>query len=414
MKRPEILSPAGNFEKMKFAILYGADAVYLAGTQFGMRTASDNFTREELCEAVRYAHERNVKVYVTVNILPHENEINLLPDYLRFLEDEVKPDALIISDLGVFSLAKSHCPSIELHVSTQSSTVNSEACKMWHSLGATRIVLARELRLAEIKKIREAIPEELELEAFVHGAMCVSYSGRCLLSNFFSGRDSNRGNCSQPCRWEYFDREQYAEIFEKKRPEEIVSLVQNERGTFMFSSKDMCMIRHIPELVNAGIDSFKIEGRVKSAYYTAVTANAYKTELLRYMENPDEYVFDESFMRELECVSHREYGTGYFFDEPKENAQITRDGGYIRDKAFIATVESYDESSKRAFLIQRNKALNGEICELVSPGVKTRDIILRNMKDENGEDIDSCPHPQMRFSVECEFPLKFGDIVRGK
>ena len=285
---------------------------------------------------------------------------------------------------------------------------------MWHSMGAKRIVLARELRLSEIRKIRDSIPHELELEAFVHGAMCVSYSGRCLLSNFFSGRDSNRGNCSQPCRWEYFDKEQYAEIFEKKRPEEIVSLVQNERGTFMFSSKDMCMIGHIPELVNAGIDSFKIEGRVKSAYYTAVTANAYKTELVRYMENPDSYVFDESFMRELECVSHREYGTGYFFDEPQENAQITKDGGYIRDKAFIATVESYDDVTKRATLIQRNKALCDEVCELVSPGVKTRDIILKGMKNEDGENIDSCPHPQMRFSIEVDEPLKFGDIVRGK
>jgi len=414
LKRPEILSPAGNFEKMRFAILYGADAVYLAGTMFGMRTASDNFTREELIEAVKYAHERGVKVYVTVNVLPHEDEIHLLPDYLRFLENEAKPDALIISDLGVFSMAKQFSPSIELHVSTQASTVNSEACKMWHSLGATRIVLARELRLSEIRKIRDSIPPELELEAFVHGAMCVSYSGRCLLSNFFSGRDSNRGNCSQPCRWEYFDKEQYAEIFEKKRPDEIVSLVQNERGTFMFSSKDMCMIGHIPELVNAGIDSFKIEGRVKSAYYTAVTANAYKTELLRYMENPDSYEFDDSFMRELECVSHREYGTGYFFDEPQETAQITKDGGYIRDKAFIATVESYDEVTKRATLIQRNKALCDEVCELVSPGVKTRDIILKGMKNEDGEDIESCPHPQMRFSIEVEQPLKFGDIVRGK
>ena len=414
MKRPEILSPAGNFEKMKFAILYGADAVYLAGTQFGMRTASDNFTREELIEAVVYAHERDVKVYITVNVLPHENELSLLPEYLEFLESEVKPDALIISDLGVFSLAKKHAPSIELHISTQSSTVNSEACKMWHSLGAKRIVLARELRLAEIEKIKKAIPSELELEAFVHGAMCVSYSGRCLLSNFFSGRDANRGNCAQPCRWEYFDKEQYAEIFEKKRPEEIVSLVQNENGTFMFSSKDMCMISHIPALVNAGIDSFKIEGRVKSAYYTAVTANAYKTELVRYMNNPDNYVFDEGFMHELECVSHREYGTGYFFDEPQENAQITKDGGYIRDKAFIATVESYDDATKRATLIQRNKALSGELCELVSPGVKTQDIILKDMRDDEGNVIESCPHPQMRFSIEVDKPLKFGDIIRGK
>lgn len=414
MKRPEILSPAGNFEKMKFAILYGADAVYLAGTGFGMRAASDNFTNDELIEAVKYAHERNVKIYVTVNVLPHEFELQSLREYLAFLERDVKPDALIISDLGVFSMAKRYCPSIELHVSTQSSTVNSEACKMWQDMGATRIVLARELSLEEIKKIRENIPSELELEAFVHGAMCVSYSGRCLLSNFFSGRDANRGKCAQPCRWEYFDKEQYAEIFEKKRPDEIVSLVQNDRGTFMFSSKDMCMIEHIPELVKAGIDSFKIEGRVKSAYYTAVTANAYKTELMRYIANPDSYVFDESFLTELTSVSHREYGTGYFFDAPGENAQITKDGGYIRDKAFLASVESYDAETGRAVLYQRNKAVDGEECELVSPGVKTRPLTLCDMRDMDGNPIESAPHPQMKFSIKAPFTLKYGDIVRGK
>lgn len=414
MNRPEILSPAGNFEKLKFAILYGADAVYLAGTQFGMRTASDNFTNDELCLAVQYAHEHGAKVYVTVNVLPHENELSILPQYLSFLENEAKPDALIISDLGVFSLAKKYAPSIELHVSTQASTVNSEACKLWQSLGAKRIVLARELRLSEIKRIRENIPQELELEAFVHGAMCVSYSGRCLLSNFFSGRDANRGNCAQPCRWEYFDKEQYAEIFEKKRPDEVLSLVQNERGTFMFSSKDTCMIEHIPELVDAGINSFKIEGRVKSAYYTAVTANAYKTELMRYLSDRESYVFDEDFKRELCCVSHREYGTGYYFNSPSENANITSDGGYIRDKAFIATVESFDEKTGRATLIQRNKALCGEVCELVSPGQKSRDITLYDMRDEGGNIIPSCPHPQMKFTISVPFKLHYGDIIRGK
>lgn len=414
MKTPEILSPAGSFEKLKFAVLYGADAVYLAGTNFGMRAASDNFSPDELIEAVKYTHERGVKLYVTVNVLPHEDEIPSLKEYLIFLEKSVKPDALIISDLGVFSLAKTYCPSIALHVSTQASTVNSEACKLWQSLGATRIVLARELSLDEIKQIRCAIPPSLELEAFVHGAMCVSYSGRCLLSNFFSGRDANRGKCAQPCRWEYFDKEQYAEIFEKKRPNEIVSLVQDQRGTYMFSSKDTCMIAHIPELVSAGIDSFKIEGRVKSAYYTAVTANAYKTELMRYMQNPVSYKFDEDFLTELTSVSHREYGTGYYFNAPSENANITADGGYIRDKAFLATVESYDAATGRATLIQRNKAVNGEECELVSPGVKTRPITLIQMQDENGAAIDSAPHPQMRFSVKSPFPLKYGDIIRGK
>ncbi len=399
---------------MKFAILYGADAVYLAGKVFGMRGASENFSREEMCKAVEYAHERNVKLYVTVNVLPHEFELAELKEYLTFLGNQAKPDALIISDLGVFSLAKQFCPNLELHVSTQASTVNSEACKMWSDFGAKRIVLARELSLNEIKAIRAAIPPYVELEAFVHGAMCVSYSGRCLLSNFFTGRDANHGMCAQPCRWEYFDGEKYAEIFEKKRPEEKMALMENERGTFMFSSKDLCMIEHIPALVDAGIDSLKIEGRVKSAYYTALTANAYKKELDAYMSNPKGYVFDPKTMYELESVSHRQYGTGYFFDTPSDNAQISDDGGYIREKAFLATVDSYDEATGRATLIQRNKLLDEGDYELVSPGKDTVDIHISDMRNELDEKIESAPHPQMRFTIKAPFPLKHGDIVRGK
>lgn len=414
MKRPEILSPAGNFEKLKFAILYGADAVYLAGKVYGMRGASDNFSNDELCEAVQYAHKRNVKVYITVNVLPHESELSSLKDYLCYLQSSVKPDALIISDLGVFSLAAKYCPDIELHVSTQASTVNSQSCLTWQSLGAKRIVLARELSLEEIKKIRDNIPKELELEAFVHGAMCVSYSGRCLLSNFFTGRDANHGMCAQPCRWEYFEGEKYAEVFEKKRPDEKLSLVENERGTFMFSSKDLCMIEHIPELCEAGIDSLKIEGRVKSAYYTALTANIYKKELDKYISSPSDYVFDEKSLIELESVSHREYGTGYFFDIPNQSAKISSDGGYIREKAFLATVESYDDACKRAVFVQRNKLLNNTEYELVSPGTDTRCIFVSDMKDESGENIESAPHPQMRFSAKVPFPVKPGDIIRGK
>ncbi len=414
MKKTEILSPAGNFEKLKFAILYGADAVYLSGLAFGMRAASDNFSNEELKEAVKYAHQRNVKVYITVNILPHENALSLLCDYLDFLENEVKPDALIISDLGVLSLALKHCPSIDKHISTQASTVNSEACKMWNSLGATRIVLAREVSLEEIKLIRQNISSKLELEVFVHGAMCVSYSGRCLLSNFFSRRDANCGQCAQPCRWEYFDGEKYVEIFEKKRPDEKLSLVENEQGTFMFSSKDLCMISHIPELCSAGIDSFKIEGRVKSAYYTAVTTGTYKKELDRYLSLGDKYVFDEKSLYELESVSHREYGTGYFFDSPIENAQITKDGGYIRDKAFLATVESYDKDTGRAVLIQRNKSVCGQECEIISPSKDMRTLVLQDMQDAAGEKIQSAPHPQMKFSIKAPFEMQYGDIIRGK
>ena len=414
IKKPEILSPAGNFEKLTFAVLYGADAVYVAGKSFGMRAASDNFSDEELVQAVKYCHERSVKLYVTVNVMPREYEIGALPEYLTFLNEKARPDALIISDLGVLALAKRYAPDIDIHVSTQASTVNSEACKMYHSLGATRVVLSRELTLDEIRMIRDNIPDELELEAFVHGAMCVSYSGRCLLSNFFAGRDANRGKCAQPCRWEYFDGEKYAEIFEKKRPEEKISLVENERGTFMFSSRDLCMIEHIPELVQAGIDSFKIEGRVKSAYYTAVTANAYKTELNSYLRDPKNYVFNPKILYELESVSHREYATGYFFDNCSENAQISSDGGYLRDKAFLSTVSDIDEENGRAVLCQRNKSVNGQVCELVSPGKDSVEFILEDMRDEKGNPIDSAPHPQMLFSVKMTVPMKKGDIIRGR
>lgn len=414
LKRPEILAPAGNFEKLTFAVLYGADAVYVAGKTFGMRAASENFSNEELTEAVKYCHERNVKLYVTVNVQPREDEISELPAYLEFLENTAKPDALIISDMGVLSLAKKHAPSIEIHISTQANTVNSEACKLYHSLGAKRIVLARELSFEEIKMIRKNIPEDLELEAFVHGAMCVSYSGRCLLSNFFSKRDANRGKCAQPCRWEYFDGEKYAEIFEKKRPDERISLVENEQGTFMFSSKDMCMIEHIPELVEAGIDSFKIEGRVKSAYYTAVTANAYKTELNAYLSDKENYVFDKASLYELESVSHREYGTGYFFDDCSQNAQISKDGGYLRDKAFLATVSEVDEKNNIAVLCQRNKSVDNQVCELVSPGKRSACFTLEDMRDMKGEKIESAPHPQMLFTVKMTVPMKKGDIIRGK
>lgn len=414
IKKPEILAPAGNFEKLTFAVLYGADAVYIAGKSFGMRAASDNFSNEELCRAVKYCHDRNVKLYVTVNIMPREYELSELPSYLEFLNNEAKPDALIISDMGVLSMAKKYAPDIDIHISTQANTVNSEACMLYHSLGATRIVLARELTIDEIKAIRSNIPEELELEAFVHGAMCVSYSGRCLLSNFFSGRDANRGKCAQPCRWEYFDGEQYAEIFEKKRPEERISLVENKDGTFMFSSKDMCMIEHIPELVEAGINSFKIEGRVKSAYYTAVTANAYKTELNRYFDDMENYKFDPKALYELTSVSHREYGTGYFFDNCHENAQITSDGGYLRDKAFLSTVSDIDEEKGIAVLCQRNKSVDGQVCELVSPGAVSKEFILEDMRDIDGNKIESAPHAQMLFTVKMNIPMKKGDIIRGK
>lgn len=398
---------------MTFAVRYGADAVYAAGKNFGMRAASENFSDEELIQAVKYCHERNVRFYVTVNILPHENELPALTGYLTFLEEQAKPDALIVSDMGVFSLAKRYAPHIELHISTQSSTVNSEACKLYASLGCTRVVLAREMTLDEIRTLRKNIPRELELEAFVHGAMCVSYSGRCLLSGFFTGRDANHGKCAQPCRWEYTVGEKTAEICEIKRPDTPLSLVEDARGTYMFSSKDMCMIEHIPELAEAGINSFKIEGRVKSAYYTAVTANAYKNELLAYWADKEHYTFDGKSLYELESVSHREYSTGFFFDDCSQNPQITQSGGYLRDKAFLATVSDIDETSGRAVLLQRNKACEGDACELVSPGKSSVPFTLTDLRNTDNEKIDSAPHAKMLYSVRMTVPMQKGDIIRG-
>ena len=411
IKRPEILAPAGNFEKMRFAILYGADAVYLAGKSFGMRTASDNFTDEELAEAIEYAHGKGVKVYVTVNVMPRPSEEAPLREYLGYL-GTISPDALIISDIGVFTMAKECAPDIDIHISTQANTLNAAACRAWHAMGATRVVLARELSLEEIAKIRREIPKELELEAFVHGSMCVSHSGRCLLSNYFIGRDANRGACAQPCRWEY-EAELRAEIHEKGKPERSFEAVQNGQGTFMFSSNDMCMIEHIPDLVKAGIDSFKIEGRVKSAYYTAITANAYKNELNSYLADPDGYSFNPESLREVESVSHRGYCTGYFYTNPLDNAQIWGEGGYIRDKAYLATVESYDEKTGRALLLQRNKVCEGEHAQVISPGKGFRDIVLNDLRDENGEKIECAPHPKMLYSISAPFPLSCGDIVSG-
>jgi len=412
MKRPEILAPCGNFEKMRFAVLYGADAVYLAGKSFGMRTASDNFTDEELKSAIDFAHERGVKVYITVNVMPRQYELDAFEKYLSYLS-QIKPDALIVADLGVMSLAKKHAPGIDIHISTQANTVNSLSCRVFHELGAKRVVLSRELSLDEIKRIRDDIPDDLELEAFVHGAMCVSHSGRCLLSNFFVGRDANHGACAQPCRWEYNGEGLSAEITEVKRPDIRLTALENERGTFIFSSKDMCMIEHIPELVKAGIDSFKIEGRVKSAYYTAVTANSYKTELMKYLADPDGYIFDGAALRELESVSHREYCTGYYFDDPMKNPQLCTLPGYMREKAYIAIAESYNSETGEAVFVQRNKVSAGDRVEIISPGKLGRAFDVSLIKNEAGESVPSAPHPMMRFTVQTPFEVKPGDIMRG-
>lgn len=404
----ELLSPAGNFEKMKAAILYGANAVYLAGKLFGMRSAADNFDNEELATACRYAHERGVKVYLTLNTMPRDGEFVRLEEFLNEIKD-FGIDAFIVADLGVMALLKKVIPDCEIHISTQASIVNSEACKMYMSLGAKRIVLSRELSAEQIKRIRENIPSELELEAFIHGSMCISYSGRCLISNHFVKRDANRGACTQPCRWNY---KLYA-LEEEKRPDDVPSIMQTDEGSFIFSSKDMCMIEHIPTLFDCGIDSLKIEGRMKSAYYTAVVTNTYRMALDRYMNDREKYEYDPAWMYELNSVSHREYDTGYYFDDPIKDAKTVTEGGYLREKAYIATAISYDEQTKTATFLQKNKVVKGQTAELLTPGKVGVAFTVGDMFNADGESIDSAPHPEMIFDMKVPFAVKKGDIIRG-
>ena len=409
MKRPEILSPAGNFEKMCAAIRYGADAVYLAGHIFGMRAAADNFSVEELSEAVKYAHERSVKVYLTLNTMPREYEYDLLRKYLNDLKD-IGLDAMIIADVGVLALVKEILPDMEIHISTQANASSAAACNAWHALGAKRVVLARELTLDEIKAIRANIPDELELECFVHGSMCVSYSGRCLLSNHMVGRDANRGMCAQPCRWNYTIK--HYEIEEEKRPDCKMPVEEINGETFIMASRDTCTIEHIPELVEAGINSFKIEGRMKSAYYTAVATNAYKMALDSYFSG--NYEYNPMWYRELESVSHRDYNTGYYFADSHMDANIAPNNGYIKDKAYLAVAVDYDAESGLAKFTQRNKMCLGDAAELLTPGEIGRELTIGDLYDENRNPIESTPHPYMTFYMRTDFTVRVGDILRAK
>ncbi len=407
MKRPELLSPAGNFEKMKAAILYGADAVYLAGEHFGMRAAADNFSVEELKEAVDYAHCRGVKLYLTVNTMPREDEYPALREYLISLR-EVKPDALIVADVGVMALVREILPSMEIHVSTQANAVSAAAVRAWAALGAKRVVLARELSLDEIRAIRAAVPEDIELECFIHGSMCISYSGRCLLSGHMIGRDANRGMCAQPCRWNYTIRGY--EIEEEKRPDCKMPIEEICGETFIMASRDTCTIEHIPELTEAGINSFKIEGRMKSAYYTAVVTNTYKMALDSYFSGSYEY--NPDWYRELCSVTHREYATGYYFSDSRTDANLVSDNGYTKEKAYLAVVTEYDEKTRLAKVTQRNKMTLGEPVELLTPGKCGEAIEVTALLNEAGEEITSTPHPYMTFYMKADRPLSPGDILR--
>lgn len=420
--KPELLSPAGNPEKLRAAVLYGADAVYLSGKAFGMRAASGNFTNEELAWAVEYCHARGVRVYITLNVMPRTAEYPALTEYVDFLRD-LGADAVIVGDLGVFSLVRERAPELEIHVSTQASAVSAASCNAWYKMGAKRVVLARELTFREILDIKRNIPEDLELEAFVHGAMCISYSGRCLLSNYFTGRDANHGTCAQSCRWMYSpvaDPATEINLSESNRPDVpvAVSAIEDGGDTFFMSSRDTSMIAHIRELEESGIASYKIEGRVKSAYYTAVVTNAYRMALDTYRRDPENYVTDPLWERELDSVSHREYGTGFYFTPPHESANTVTMHGYIREKAYLATaVEDSltpDENGLYDVLfIQRNKLVAGDPVELISPGKVGRAFKADTLRSEKGDAIESAPHPGMYFRLKAPFPVKEGDILRG-
>ncbi|MBR2907222.1 MAG: U32 family peptidase [Clostridia bacterium] len=418
---PELLAPAGNFEKLKAALLYRADAVYLGWNRFGMRAAADNFTTEELYAACAYTHDRGKRLYLTTNTLPRGGEYPALEEFFRELaswDAYHRPDALIVADLGVMRLAQRVWPSVEIHVSTQASIISPAAAQAYAELGAKRLVLARELAFDEIRAIREALDPSVELEAFIHGSMCVAFSGRCLLSHHLTGRDANRGACTQPCRWNY-------KIVEEKRPDEVLPIYEDaEQGTFVLSSKDMCMITEIPRLMQSGIDSFKIEGRMKSAYYTAVVTNAYRMAMDAYERDPQGYTLDPAWYAELCSVSHRDYGTGYYLDDPMKNAQLCTEMGYIREKAYLATaletneedipapLVSENENGRLYRFVQRNKVSAETVGEIISPGRIGRAFTVSELYTIEGEAIPAAPHPSMEFYLRVPFEVSPGDIMR--
>lgn len=402
MKKPELLAPAGNMEKLKMALLYGADAVYLGGKAFGLRAFGGNFTNEELQEAVDFAHKLGKKIYVTVNIFPHNSDIAKLPAYLTFL-NEIKVDAILVADLGVFTLAKEYAPDVELHISTQASNTNWAAVNAWAELGASRVVLAREMSLEEIKEIREKC--SVELEMFVHGAMCISYSGRCLMSNYLTGRDANRGSCAQPCRWNYA-------LVEEKRPGQYFPVLEDERGTYIFNSKDMCLLPYLPDVIASGVDSLKIEGRMKSVHYAASVVKAYREAIDSYFAAPEQFEVKKEWVEELDKVSHRAYTTGFYYGRPTEKDQIYGTSSYTQTSDFVGLVLDYDEKTGFATVEQRNNMKVGQEIEIFQPHLAGYRQILQEMYNDEGEAIQVAPHPQQIVKIRMDKPVEPYGILR--
>lgn len=402
MKKPELLAPAGNMEKLKMALLYGADAVYLGGKAFGLRAFGGNFINEELQEAVDFAHKLGKKIYVTVNIFPHNSDIAKLPAYLTFL-NEIKVDAILVADLGVFTLAKEYAPDVELHISTQANNTNWAAVNAWAELGASRVVLAREMSLEEIKEIREKC--SVELEMFVHGAMCISYSGRCLMSNYLTGRDANRGSCAQPCRWNYA-------LVEEKRPGQYFPVLEDERGTYIFNSKDMCLLPYLPDVIASGVDSLKIEGRMKSVHYAASVVKAYREAIDSYFAAPEQFEVKKEWVEELDKVSHRAYTTGFYYGRPTEKDQIYGTSSYTQTSDFVGLVLDYDEKTGFATVEQRNNMKVGQEIEIFQPHLAGYRQILQEMYNDEGEAIQVAPHPQQLVKIRMDKPLEPYGILR--
>lgn len=403
-KKPELLIPSSSLEVLKVAVTYGADAVYIGGDMYGLRAKAKNFSMEDMEEGIAFAHERGVKVYVTANITAHNRDLEGIREYFTELK-RIKPDALIISDPGVFDIAKEVCPEIEVHISTQANNVNYGTYRFWHKMGATRVVSARELSIKEIAEIRKNIPDELEIETFIHGAMCISYSGRCLLSNYFTGRDANLGACTHPCRWKYY-------IVEENRPGEYLPVEENERGTYIFNSKDLCMIEHIPDIIEAGIDSLKIEGRMKTALYVASVARTYREAIDDYFENPALYESKiPHYMEEISKCTYRQFTTGFFYGPTTHETQIYDNNTYVKEYTYLGLIGGQNEEGLYG-IEQRNKFSVGETIEVMKPNGENIMAEVKRIMDEDGNDMESCPHPKQKIYIDLGMELSPFDLLR--
>lgn len=403
-KRPELLAPAGDFERLRMAVAFGADAVYLAGRRFSLRAGSGNFGPEELPAAINFAHEHQVKVYVALNILAHPDDFADLPDSIRWIS-EAGADAVIVSDLGVLSLVRELAPELAIHISTQASVTNAAACRFYHREGASRIVLARELTLDEIRQIRSDIPDTLELEAFVHGSVCLSYSGRCLLSHHLMDRDANRGQCAQPCRWSW-------QLTPTGHPEQPLLIEEDERGSYLLNARDLCLVDHLPELANAGISSFKIEGRKKSAHYVAAVTRVYRQAIDTWLHDPTNWRPDPAWRQELEKTVHRDFDTGFYFRRPQQDAAILSESSDVRDAMVVGIVRAYRPNAGLMLVEQKNRLMRGDWIELVAPGRETRRFQAERLLDLDMNEIDKAPHPQMYFYLPWPEPVKPGSFLR--